>query len=273
MSAELFRVILPVEDLVRADAFWERMLDLPIDRGVPTRHYIKTGGALLVLVDPSEHGGVHTPNPDWLYFRVPDLEASWAAARELGCPEPPTEEGTGIQKRVWGDLSFYTYDPDGNPLCFIDDPRSEADPHVVPYTGSPIANLCKVILPTTSLGRADAFFEELLELEPNSFVPNRHFFPTRSCELALVNPVEHARAHEQEPAGFRPNPEIVYFAVADLDATWERAQKLGMRPIDDSHVGQGIQKRPWGERSFYGLDPSGNPICFVDDQTLYTGSS
>ncbi len=272
MAPNLFRVILPVEDLERADAFWDRILGLPIDKAVPSRHYIKTGGAILVLVDPSEHGGKHTPNPDWLYFRMPDLDATWAAAQDLGCPEPPTDEGTGIQKRVWGDLSFYTYDPDGNPLCFIDDPRSEADPHVAPYTGKSIPNLCKVILPTTSLGRADAFFEEMLELEPNSFVPSRHFFSTEGCELALVNPIEHARGHEREPPEFRPNPDVVYFAVSDLEAAWGRAQKLGLESLGDAHVGEGIQQRVWGERSFYGRDPSGNPICFVDDQTLYTGS-
>ena len=161
MAANLFRVILPVEDLERADTFWDRILGLPIDQGVPSRHYIQTGGAILVLVDPSEHGGRHTPNPEWLYVRVPDLDATWAAARELGRPDLPTEEGYGLQKRVWGDLSFYTQDPDGNPLCFIDDARSDAEPHAAPYAGETIPNLCKVILPTTNMGRSDAFFEEL----------------------------------------------------------------------------------------------------------------
>ena len=71
MAANLFRVILPVEDLERADTFWDRILGLPIDQGVPSRHYIQTGGAILVLVDASEHGGRHTPNPEWLYVRVP----------------------------------------------------------------------------------------------------------------------------------------------------------------------------------------------------------
>ena len=75
MAANLFRVILPVDDLERADAFWERMLGLPIDKAVPTRHYIQTGGALLVLVDPIEHSGGHEQdqpafrsNPEVVYF-------------------------------------------------------------------------------------------------------------------------------------------------------------------------------------------------------------
>jgi hypothetical protein len=31
-------------------------------------------------------------------------------------------------------------------------------------------------------------------------------------------------------------------------------------------------KMPWGERSFYMHDPFGNPICLVNDRTLFLGS-
>jgi catechol 2,3-dioxygenase-like lactoylglutathione lyase family enzyme len=273
VSADLFRVILPIEHLERADAFWERMLGLPVDKAVPARHYIPTGGAILVLVDPSEHGGVHRPLPDWLYFRVPDLDATWAAAQALGCPDLETDEGTGIRDRVWGDRSFYTRDPDGNRLCFIDDLRSQDAPHAARYAGRDVANLCKVILPASRMEPSDAFFTEMLGLEPDTSVPNRHFFPTGSCELALVDSVEHARTHGSPDEPFRPSPEVVYFAVPDLDAAWERASRLALPPLQGHDVGVGVQQRVWGERSFYGLDPAGNPICFVDDQTLYTGSS
>jgi hypothetical protein len=34
-----------------------------------------------------------------------------------------------------------------------------------------------------------------------------------------------------------------------------------------------IATRPWGERSFYLRDPFGNPLCFVDAATLFTGPS
>jgi predicted enzyme related to lactoylglutathione lyase len=272
MAVELFRVILPVDDMGRADAFWSRMLDLTVDPVVSTRHYLHTAGAILALVDPREHGRRHRPMPDWTYFRVPDLDATFARAQELGCPTSGVGEADEIRVREWGDLSFYTYDPFGNPVCFVDDARSESPPEVQRYAGKPIANLCKVILPTTSMGRAGAFFEELLELSADTFVPNRHFFRCDGCELALVNPHEHAIAHDLPQREFRPNPELVYFAVADLEAACERARKLGMRPLADDDVGEGIRTRPWGERSFYGQDPSGNPICFVARETKFTGS-
>ncbi len=35
--------------------------------------------------------------------------------------------------------------------------------------------------------------------------------------------------------------------------------------------GGGIVVRPWGERSFYAEDPWGNPLCFVEEGTVYTG--
>ncbi|HEY5096249.1 MAG TPA: hypothetical protein VII69_14140 [Candidatus Eremiobacteraceae bacterium] len=31
-----------------------------------------------------------------------------------------------------------------------------------------------------------------------------------------------------------------------------------------------IVTRPWGERSFYVVDPYGNGLCFVDETTLFT---
>jgi len=31
-----------------------------------------------------------------------------------------------------------------------------------------------------------------------------------------------------------------------------------------------VTKRPWGERSFYVVDPWGNDLCFVEEGTLYT---
>ncbi len=273
MAANLYRVIVPVCDMDRADAFWSGLLQLELDPVAPTRHYLHTGGAILALVDPREHGRRHRTSPDWLTFRVPDLDAIWQRARELGCPAPEGDEGEGIHTRPWGERSFYTNDPFGNPLCFSDDVRSETPPAWSKYAGSPIANLTKTVLPTRDLPRSGAFFADLLGVEVDTEVENRHFVYCDSCILALVDPIEHGRMHGLAPAEFRANPELVYFAVADLEATYARARTLGMGSLAADDVGEGIQKRPWGERSFYGVDPSGNPICLVDDQTLFTGAA
>jgi catechol 2,3-dioxygenase-like lactoylglutathione lyase family enzyme len=262
----------PSDELEAADAFWSTLLELEIDPVVETRHYLHTAGAILALVDPKEHGREARPSPDCVSLRVPDLEATYGRAQKLGARMLDDYQKAGIALRPWGHRSFYCADPLGNPVCLIDD-ASDTTPETVRYAGKPRANLATVVLPTVGLGRADAFYEELLGLDADTSVPGRHSFYCESCVLTLVNTIEHARHHELPLPEFRPNPELVYFAVSDLDATWERAQKLPMDALADDDVGSGIQRRPWGERSFYGRDPSGNPICFVDDTTLFIGTS
>jgi hypothetical protein len=61
--------------------------------------------------------------------------------------------------------------------------------------------------------------------------------------------------------------------VSNLDEVYGRAQLLGglsTRTGDWAMPMGAIAKRPWGERSFYMHDPFGNPLCFVDQQTLFT---
>jgi uncharacterized glyoxalase superfamily protein PhnB len=87
--------------------------------------------------------------------------------------------------------------------------------------------------------------------------------------LAVYSP-----AGDGDPTTSRPNFGQVYFAVDDLEGHFERAQALGCL---QGHTGDGglpmgeIATRPWGERSFYADDPFGNPLCFVDATTLFTG--
>ena len=68
-------------------------------------------------------------------------------------------------------------------------------------------------------------------------------------------------------------PDNVYFSVNDLETIFERAKALGCLATRDVHGDRAgeIVKRPWGERSFYAQDPFGNPLCFVDAKTLFTG--
>src|SRR5215510_420075 len=45
---------------------------------------------------------------------------------------------------------------------------------------------------------------------------------------------------------------------------------LSREDVHDAPAGS-IVVRPWGERSFYAEDPWGNPLCFVEEGTVYTG--
>jgi hypothetical protein len=63
-----------------------------------------------------------------------------------------------------------------------------------------------------------------------------------------------------------PAAKALYFTVNDLEAAHGRAKSLHCLSREDVHdePGGGTVVRPWGERSFYALDPWKNPLCFVE---------
>ncbi len=71
-----------------------------------------------------------------------------------------------------------------------------------------------------------------------------------------------------------PAAKALYFTVRDLDAIFARAKSLNCLSAEAVHDAPGgeIAVRPWRERSFYADDPWGNPLCFVEAGTVYSGS-
>ena len=69
-----------------------------------------------------------------------------------------------------------------------------------------------------------------------------------------------------------PGPKSLYFAVTDVEAVHKRAQALNALAPYKVHgePAGAVTKRPWGERSFYVVDPWGNDLFFVEEGTLYT---
>jgi catechol 2,3-dioxygenase-like lactoylglutathione lyase family enzyme len=112
------------------------------------------------------------------------------------------------------------------------------------------------------IDRAAAFYSELLGLEARPQMGSRVYLSAGAVTLQVV----------QVPAP-HPAAKALYFAVADLDAIHGRAAALGCLSGDSVHgtpAGQPVV-RPWGERSFYADDHWGNPLCFVDEGTVYAG--
>ena len=122
--------------------------------------------------------------------------------------------------------------------------------------------LFRVILPVSDIEAATSFYAEVLGVPGDRVSPGRHYFPCGRTILACYD----ARA-DGDPGQAGPNPQNLYFSVDDLEGVHERVRGSGARDIT------AIEVRPWGERSFYAEDPFGNPICFVDSETLFTSSS
>jgi catechol 2,3-dioxygenase-like lactoylglutathione lyase family enzyme len=127
----------------------------------------------------------------------------------------------------------------------------------------------RVILPVAEIDSAARFYAELLGQPGARVSGGRHYFSCGDVTLALYSPK--GDGDRREP---RPNWDHVYFAVDDLEAVYRRAQTLGglSTEVGDGRLPMGeIGTRPWGERSFYLFDPFGNPLCFVDSTTVFTG--
>jgi predicted enzyme related to lactoylglutathione lyase len=131
------------------------------------------------------------------------------------------------------------------------------------------ARLFRVIVPVTNFDEAVRFYSALFD-SPGFRVSNgRHYFDCGGVILAVYDAVA-----DGDRQAVRANAEHIYFAVPDLQAVFARAVQTGRLSTETGDggppMGQ-IATRPWGEVSFYVSDPSGNPLCFVDEQSVYRG--
>jgi predicted enzyme related to lactoylglutathione lyase len=117
----------------------------------------------------------------------------------------------------------------------------------------------RVAVPASDIATSCEFYERVLAIEADATVPSRVYFHCGDVIVAVIDWAVEGRGD------LRPMPEHIYFATNELDAVYERARIAGA-PITSP-----IEVRPWGERSFYCLDPAGNPLCFADDSTLFLG--
>ena len=118
--AHLYRVILPVNDIEKAAAFYSAVFETPGSRVSPGRHYFNCGGTILACYDPKADGDGERPPPvldpfQYLYFSVEDLDATYGRVRDAG----GTLESE-IKTMPWGERLFYARDPFTGQLCFVD---------------------------------------------------------------------------------------------------------------------------------------------------------
>src|ERR1044071_3669389 len=116
-----------------------------------------------------------------------------------------------------------------------------------------------------NLDQAARSYGTLRGLEGRRQAGSRVYFQAGPVTLQVVDVSSVGTPH--------PGAKALYFTVRDPDAAFERARTLGCLSRESVHdaPGGGIVVRPWGERSFYAEDPWKNPLCFVEEGTVYTG--
>jgi catechol-2,3-dioxygenase len=127
--------------------------------------------------------------------------------------------------------------------------------------------LFRVLLEVSDLEMAAFFYDRLFAVKGKQVAPNRSYYDCGGVILGLVD----ISSEERDPTAI---PEFLYFAVGNLEEIYDRARVLDCLSKEDIHERPAgdIVVRPRGERSFYAMDPFGNGLCFVDENTLFTGA-
>jgi predicted enzyme related to lactoylglutathione lyase len=119
-APEIFRLVIPVDDIERATAFYAEIVGSPGERVWVNRHYFDCGGVVLACVEPppENRGPRDESDARIIYFAVDDLDGMFQRIGNVGAAR--LDEAIGEQ--AWGERSFYAQDPFGNRLCFVDRP-------------------------------------------------------------------------------------------------------------------------------------------------------
>jgi predicted enzyme related to lactoylglutathione lyase len=121
------------------------------------------------------------------------------------------------------------------------------------------------------LGKSKRFYAALLGTRGRQVAAGRVYFDAGPVILGILD-------YSSALPGERPKTtEAIYLTTRNLDELHLRASKLGCldRGLihgDPANPAGEVVVRPWGERSFYAHDPSGNSLCFVDERTKFTGT-
>ena len=128
-----------------------------------------------------------------------------------------------------------------------------------------VPSLFRINVEVGNLEEAEKFYGELLGLVGRKQAGSRIYFTCGPVTLQVVDVSSTRRPH--------PAAKALYFVVNDLEAIFERAKSLQCLSQEDVHGSPGgkISVQPWGERSFYAEDQWHNPLCFVEEGTIYPG--
>jgi len=117
--------------------------------------------------------------------------------------------------------------------------------------------LYQVVLPVSDIDQAEKFYSHLLGTPGRRVSPGQHHFECGGVIL-ICNDL----SGEGDSSQTSSSPHRLIFVVEDIEAVFERAQSGGCASVDEQ-----ILSQPWGERSFFSVDPFKNSLGFMDETT------
>jgi catechol 2,3-dioxygenase-like lactoylglutathione lyase family enzyme len=116
--------------------------------------------------------------------------------------------------------------------------------------------LALVTIVTAKLEQMRTFYQEVLQVEPQTYRGNYVEFILEAGMLALW------RQSECEAFGIAPvrgaanHSVLIELEVADVDGEYTRLKSLQLEWVQE------LTTQPWGHRTFYVRDPDGNVLNF-----------
>jgi len=132
-----------------------------------------------------------------------------------------------------------------------------------------VPQLFRIVVQVADIELAASFYARVLGVVGERVSAGRHYFDCGGTILACLDPT--GAGDGARPA---PLPDHLYLAVEDLElvraAVVSAGGTLAAGEVHGDPAGT-VARRPWGEESFYALDPFDNPLCFVRRGTEFRG--
>lgn len=114
--------------------------------------------------------------------------------------------------------------------------------------------LALVTIVTQHLEEMRAFYQEVLQIEPQTYRGNYVEFPTVAGTVALWRQSEYEEFGIATLRGAANHSIMIEFEVEDVDQEYARLKGMKIEWIREPTT------QPWGHRAFYIRDPDGNIV-------------
>jgi uncharacterized glyoxalase superfamily protein PhnB len=116
--------------------------------------------------------------------------------------------------------------------------------------------LALVTIVTVNLEQLRTFYQEVLQIEPQTYRGNYVEFTLEAGALALWRQSECNAAGITPMRGAANHSVLIELEVEDVDKVYARLKGLQLEWIQE------LTTQPWGHRAFYIRDPDGNILNF-----------